>query len=103
MQNINPTELQEKIATGKAIFLKLWKKGCGACKLSEPALERLVPQYGSQIEFVQISVDDYPEILEISETEVLPAFYVFSSESMRGSQVGFKGIKSLEALIAQIL
>jgi thioredoxin-like negative regulator of GroEL len=102
LQNINPTELQEKIESGRPIFLKLWKKGCGACKLSVPAIERLEAAHGETVSFVQILADDHPDILEITESEVLPAFYVFKDKSMVGSQVGFKGIKGLESLISMI-
>ncbi len=101
MKNITPADLEQKLADGRAIFLKLWKKGCGACKLSEPAISRLEPIHGLSYEFVSISVDDYPEILELSETDVLPAFFVFKNGELKGNLLGFKGIKNLEDLISK--
>ena len=103
MENWTPEHLQEQIESGATVFLKLWKKGCGACKLSIPAIERIVAADTHQTRFGQISTDDHPEILEITDTEVLPAFFVFKDKSMVGQVIGFKGIKSLQELIDKAL
>ena len=99
MENWTPEQLQEQIESGATVFLKLWKKGCGACKLSIPAIERIVAADTHRIHFGQISSDDHPEILEITDTEVLPAFFVFKDKAIVGQLIGFKGIKSLQELI----
>ena len=101
MQNWTPEELQEKLGQGGGVFLKLWKKGCGACKLSIPALERLEAANEHGLTFGQVCADDHPEILEITDTEVLPAFFVFKSGEMKGSLIGFKGLEKLKAMIAE--
>jgi thioredoxin 1 len=99
MQNWTPEELQEKLGQGGGVFLKLWKKGCGACKLSVPAIERLEAANTHGLEFGQVNSDDHPEILEITGTEVLPAFFVFKGGEMKGSLVGFKGLEKLKTMI----
>jgi thioredoxin-like negative regulator of GroEL len=101
MENLTPEQLRQHIDAGEQVFLKLWKKGCGACKLSIPALERIEEADTRGLRFVQISVDDHPEMLEISETEVLPAFFLFKDKQMAGSVVGFKGIKTLQDFLAK--
>lgn len=95
MENLTPEQLQKSIEAGDRIFLKLWKKGCGACKLSIPAVERLEASDKHGLRFAQIGTDQYPEMLEIAETEVLPAFFIFADRQMAGQQVGFKGLKAL--------
>ena len=99
MENFTPAKLQESLDSGAAVFLKLWKKGCGACKLSIPAVERLEEALGSELLFAQISVDEFPEMHEIAETEVLPAFFVFKNKAMAGSFTGFKGLKALDEFV----
>jgi thioredoxin-like negative regulator of GroEL len=103
MEAWSPETLQARLETGGPVFLKLWKKGCGACKLSEPALERIVAADTQGIHFGQISVDDHPEMLEIAETDVLPAFFVFHERDMKGKFIGFKGLAKLQEFIAQSL
>lgn len=96
MEIWTPDQLTAAIETGKPVFLKLWKKGCGACKLSEPALERIIAGDKHGVAFGQISVDDHPEMHEISETDVLPAFFVFKDMDMKGKFIGFKGLAKLQ-------
>ena len=103
MQDWIPEKLQERIAAGDRIFLKLWKKGCGACKLAQPALERIQAADQHGLTFVQIGVDDHPEMHEISETDVLPAFFIFKDKALAAQHIGFKGIKSLQDLVAKAM
>ena len=93
-----PNDLKSHLDSGKSVFLKLWKPGCGACKLSEPATERLEAKYGEDSTFAKVDVSTHPEMLEISESEVLPAFFRFAEGKLAGKVVGFKGIKKLEEL-----
>lgn len=103
MKDINPTELKSLLDEGKSVFLKLWKPGCGACKLSEPAIERIEAKNASELEFVQISAADHPEMLEVAATEVLPVFFVFKSGENKGKHIGFKGLKKLQEFVDESL
>ena len=99
MENWNPEKLREEIEAAHPVFLKLWKKGCGACKLSTPAIERIEAADQHGMRFGQICTDDHPEILEITEAEALPAFFVFREARLAGQFVGFKGLKALEEFV----
>ncbi len=103
MQNWSPEQLRSHLEAGDKVFLKLWKKGCGACKLSIPAIERIEGSNDQGLVFGQICADDHPEILEIAETEVLPVFFVFSNKEMKGRLEGFKGIEKLKLMIEEAL
>jgi thioredoxin-like negative regulator of GroEL len=99
MENWSPEDLEKKLDRAEKVFLKLWKKGCGACKLSIPAVERLEVQNPHGLVFGQICADDYPEILEITESEVLPAFFIFADGGMKGQFIGFKGLARLQQFV----
>ncbi len=103
MQNWTPDDLKTAIEGEAPVFLKLWKKGCGPCKLSTPALERIEAADTYGVSFGQICVDDYPEMYDITETEILPAFFVFKQQAMAGSFVGFKGLAKLQEFIGGAL
>jgi thiol-disulfide isomerase/thioredoxin len=104
LQNWTPKDLEGHLDAGKTVFLKLWKKGCGACKLSEPAIERIQSaRADSGIEFGQIQADEFPEIMEIADTDVLPVFFVFKDKDMKGRFIGFKGLAKLEAFVDESL
>lgn len=99
----NPDDLQQAIESNELIFLKLWKKGCGPCKLSKPALERLETSDELGIKFAEICTDDYPEMFEIAQTDVLPAFFIFQNKKMLGKSIGFKGFDKLKSFIEDTL
>lgn len=100
METWNPEQLRAHLEAGEFIFLKLWKKGCGACKLSIPALERLEAADQQTLRWGQICTDDHPEMLEIAEADALPAFFIFKGGEMIKRQAGFKGLKSLQDFVA---
>ena len=60
---------EKHLEDGKHVFLKLWKPGCGACKLSEPAVRRLEENHSETLTFGGINAEEFPEILEIFEFE----------------------------------
>lgn len=99
MEQWTPDVLKEHLDGGAAVFLKLFKKGCGACKLSEPATDRLEAKNDHQLTFAKIDVGDYPEMLDVSGSEVLPAFFVFADKAKKGQLVGFKGLKKLQEFV----
>lgn len=103
MKDWSPDDLQKHLEQGDTVFLKLWKKGCGACKLSIPAIERIEAEFGSSVVFGQISIDEHPGMLEASGSEVLPAFFVFKERRRAGSLTGFKGLEKLRTLVAESL
>lgn len=99
MDNWTPDDLKKNLDEGKDVFLKLWKKGCGACKLSQPAIERIMAADKHGLVFAQICTDDFPEMYEIAETEVLPTFFVFKDKKLAGKNIGFKGLAKLQAFV----
>ena len=103
MLDWTPEQLQEELDQGKSVFLKLWKPGCGPCKMSEPALARIEPKYADQMTFAQINAVEYPEMFEIANTEILPVFYMFRDRKRIGQHIGFKGIKKLQEFIRESL
>ncbi len=103
MQDWSPEELEKHIEKGDRVFLKLWKKGCGICKLSVPATDRLEAQNDHAMVFGRISTDDYPEMLEIADTEMLPTFFIFADKQKKGQYSGFKGLDKLKEFVEQSL
>ena len=99
METWTPQDLQAKLDEGSNVFVKLWKPGCGACKLSISATDRMETQNTYGLEFGQINVEDFPEMLEMSDTDVVPAFFVFRNCKLAGSFVGFKGLAKLDEML----
>ena len=103
MQDWTPELLKTHLDSGAKVFVKLWKKGCGACRLATPAIERIEASGIEGLVFGQICTDDHPEMLELSESEVLPAFFVFAEGKLKGKLMGFKGLEKLKNFVNENL
>jgi thiol-disulfide isomerase/thioredoxin len=99
MIEFDPKTLETSLSEHKKVFLKLWKKGCGPCKMSEPAVKRLEPIWEKDVVFGQICISDFPEMIEIAGTEILPVFFAFNDHKLSAKLEGFKGIKTLEEFL----
>ncbi len=98
-----PDELKAHLDNGERVFLKLWKKGCGICKLSNPATDKMEKENPHSMIFGKICLDDHPEMMQIAGTEVLPVFFVFDQKKKKGVYPGFKGVQKLEEFVTESL
>ncbi len=99
MEVWSPDDLKSHLDKGEKVFLKLWKKGCGICKLSNSATDRLEKTNEHGLTFGKISLTDYPEMAGISETDALPAFFIFVDGKKKGVYTGFQGLDKLKAFV----
>ena len=103
MEAWTPEELKAHLDQGERVFLKLWKKGCGICKLSNPATEKMEQDNVHNLTFAKISVDEHPEMMAIAGTDVLPVFFVFDQKKKKGIFTGFKGYDKLKEFVENSL
>ncbi len=103
MEAWTPDELKSHLDQGDRVFLKLWKKGCGVCKLSQPATDKMEKDNVHQMLFGKICIDEHPEMMQIAGTEVLPVFFVFDQKKRKGTYLGFKGLQKLEEFVNESL
>ena len=103
MESWKPDQLKESLDRGDKVFLKLWKKGCGICKLSNSATDRMEKKNTHNLTFAKINVEDHPEMLDLAGTNVLPLFFVFADQKKKGMYTGFKGLDKLQEFVEESL
>lgn len=99
MEAWTPEQLKEQLENGNKVFLKLWKKGCGICKLSNSATDRMEKSNPHGLVFGKINVEDHPEMLDMAGSNMLPLFFVFSEKKKKGMYTGFKGLDALQSFV----
>lgn len=103
MEDYDPQKLKNSLDNGDRVFLKLWKKGCGICKLSNSATDRMEKDNPHDLKFVRINVEEHPEMMGLADSEVLPLFFVFADKEKKGRYIGFKGLDKLESFVQESL
>ncbi|MBV7441447.1 TlpA family protein disulfide reductase [Weeksellaceae bacterium TAE3-ERU29] len=58
MEDINGKKVSSADLKGKPIYVDIWATWCGPCKAEIPSLKKLEEEYGDDIAFVSISVDE---------------------------------------------
>ncbi|SMF71417.1 thioredoxin family protein [Pseudobacteriovorax antillogorgiicola] len=103
MEEWKPDQLKQSLDNGDKVFLKLWKRGCGICKLSNSATDRMEKNNTHGLTFAKINVDDHPEMLDLAGTGSLPLFFVFADKEKKGMYTGFKGLEKLQEFVDESL
>ena len=55
---ITPEELTETLSSGPATVVNFWASWCGPCRAEAPVLRGAHEEYGSQVRFIGVAVDD---------------------------------------------
>ena len=55
---ITPEELTAELSSGGAAVVNFWASWCGPCRAEAPVLRRAHEEYGEQVRFIGVAVDD---------------------------------------------
>ena len=53
---------QEVESSPKPVLVDFWAEWCPSCRLLAPTFERLAANYGDEITFAKVNVDELPEV-----------------------------------------
>jgi len=72
-------EFYDLVHEGRPLLACFHAQWCGDCHYLKPAYPELEARFGDQVEFVQVDIDEMPDVARGHEVSGIPSFILFSS------------------------
>ena len=74
-----PDEFYEKIREGLPLLAVFQAEWCGDCHSLKPSYPDLEQRFSPAVRFLQIDIDDLPDLAQAHEVSGIPSFILFHS------------------------
>lgn len=81
---------QEVIKENKVVLLDFWVKGCGACRMLMPIMDKLDSDIGDSIIIGNIDVEKEVNLADFFMVSSLPAVFILKNGKVIDKAVGVK-------------
>jgi len=72
-------DFYDEIRSGRPLLAVFQAEWCGDCHFLKPSYAEVQERFDGAVEFVQIDIDELPEIARAHEISGIPSFILFSS------------------------
>ncbi len=102
VKKIGSSEFSNEVATGVSVvdFSAEW---CGPCRMLGPVLEELSEEFTGKINFLNVDVDNDPDLAVKFGITNIPALIVLKDGQKVDMQVGFQPKENLEKFFGQFV
>ncbi|MEE4362684.1 MAG: thioredoxin [Desulfotignum sp.] len=87
----------------KPIMVDFWAPWCGPCKAIAPTVEALEKEYGEQMTFAKVNVDENPISPSKYGVQAIPTLIFFKNGEIAEQITGMVGKEKLEQTIKNVL
>ena len=94
---------EEVLQSDELVFVDFWAPWCGPCKMIAPIVDKLEENYGDQMKFAKLNVQDYQETAGEYGVRGIPTLAIFKDGEIVKKFVGLKPYELFEEEIKKFL
>lgn len=103
IMNMNAEQFSLNMQGDKPVLVEFMAPWCVYCRRIAPALGKVAAQYGNQLIFGQVNIDDEPHLAEQERIEVVPTFVLYRNGQAIGSMVAPDSKAKIEEFLQENL
>jgi len=100
---LTDADFDERLAEGEGVtVVDFWAPWCGPCRMVGPVIEELAEEYGDDVRFAKLNVDDNQAMAQRYGVRSIPTIGFFRGGEAVGSVVGAYPKEALQDVIEQV-
>ena len=102
--DLTDESFEELVTTSdKPLMVDFWAPWCGPCKAIAPSVEALADEYGDQVTFAKVNVDDNPLSPSKFGVQAIPTLIFFKNGEIAEQITGMVAKEKLEETLKKVL
>jgi thioredoxin 1 len=80
---------QDVLKSDGPVVVDFWAEWCGPCRLLAPVIDQLAQEYDGRVQFVEVNVDENPDLAMTYGVEGIPTLVLFHQGKVVDRIVGY--------------
>ena len=103
IRHVQPGDWQDLQSSTKPVLVDFWAEWCAPCRMLAPTFERLAANYGNEVSFAKVNVDEVPEMAIQYGIRSIPTLLLLRDGEVVEEVVGARAYQDLARILDQHL